>query len=95
MKIWGNIPKVSGVYGNTSKIDRLSRASEVASKKDELTISGTAQDFSVAMKAVRQVPDVRLDKVNDVLQKMERREYSVTSRDVAAKIVEAMKTEKV
>ncbi len=95
MKIWGNIPKVSGVYGNTSKIDKLSRVSEVASKKDELTISGTAQDFNVVMKALRQVPDVRQEKVNDILQKMEHREYSVTSRDVAAKIVEAMKTEKI
>lgn len=95
MKIWGNIPKVSGVYGNTSKIDKPSRVGEVSSKKDELTISGAAKDFNVVMKALRKVPDIRQDKVNDISQKMERGEYSVESSEVADKIVDALKNRKI
>ncbi len=95
MKIWGNIPKVSGVYGNTSKIEKLSKVGETASKKDELTISGTAHDFNVVMKALRQIPDVRQGKVNDISQKIERGEYSISSRDVAAKIVDTLSTDKI
>lgn len=90
MKIWGNIPKVFGVYNNASKVDKSSRVGEVASRKDELTISGTAKDFNVAMKAVRQVPDIRQDKVNAILNKMENGNYSVPVSDVAQKIAESL-----
>ena len=55
MKIWGDIPKVTGIYGNTSKIGRYTKTGEVSSKKDELSISGKAKDFSIAMQAVRQI----------------------------------------
>lgn len=90
MKIWGNIPKVSGIYNNASKVDKSSRVGEVASRKDELTISGTAKDFNVAMKAVRQVPDIRQDKVDAILNKMENGNYSVPVSDVAQKIAESL-----
>jgi negative regulator of flagellin synthesis FlgM len=95
MKIWGNIPKVSGVYGNSGKIEKSSRVGEVASKKDELTISGTAKDFSVVMKALRGVPDVRQDKVAEVSKKVDQGSYQVASGDVASKIVDMLQNKKV
>ncbi len=95
MKIWGNIPKVSGVYGNTSKVDRYAKVGETSSKKDELSISGTAKDFSVAMKAVRQIPDVRQEKINENIQKMERGDYSVKASEVAEKIITAFEDSKI
>ncbi|MCX7774183.1 MAG: flagellar biosynthesis anti-sigma factor FlgM [Clostridia bacterium] len=94
MKIWGNVPNVSGVYGNTSKINKTTKVGEVASKKDELSISGAAKDFSVVMKALRQVPDVRMDKVNEIAQKMERGEYNVSAKDVAGKMVDSLTSRK-
>lgn len=89
MKIWGNIPKVSGVYGNTNKIDKTSKVGEISSRKDELTISGTAKDFNVAMKALRGIPDVRQNKVNEISQKIERGEYSVSESEIADRILGA------
>ena len=86
MRIWGDIPKVSGVY-STGKIDRLSMVNEVSSKQDELTISGTAKDFNVAIKALRQISDIRQSRVDEISQKMERGEYSVSASDVADKII--------
>ena len=59
----------------------------MASRKDELTISGVAKDFTVAMKALKRVPDIRQDRVNEILQKMENDEYSVSAENVAKKIV--------
>lgn len=91
MKIWGNIPKVSGVYGNTGRIDKPTKVSEISSKKDELSISGTAKDFSVVMKALKAVPDIRQDKVNEILQSMESGNYSVKASDIADKIVSSLK----
>lgn len=95
MKIWGNIPKVSGVYGNTGKIDKQSKVGEVSLKKDEFSISGTAKDFTSVMKALRQVPDIRQDKVDEITQKIERGQYSVKAADVAGKIVESIGAKKI
>jgi len=95
MKIWGDIPKVPGIYGNTGKISRYTKVGEVSSKKDELSISGTAKDFSIAMKAVRRIPDVRQEKINEIIQKMERGEYSVKASEVAEKIMTAFKNNKI
>jgi len=90
MKIWGDIPKVSGIYGNSGKAEKLWRNNSVASRKDELTLSGSARDFSVVLKALRDVPDIRMDKVEAISKKIESGEYSVPAEDVAAKIVEMM-----
>ncbi len=95
MKIWGNIPKVSGIYGNTGKIERPTKVEEASPKKDELSISGTAKDFGIAMKAVRQVPDVRQEKINEITQKMDRGDYSVKATEVAERIVKAFKDNKI
>lgn len=94
MKIWGDIPKVSGIYGNVSKVDRTSNLGKVASKKDELTISGAAKDFNVVIKALRDVPDVREDRVNEILQKMESGNYSVSSSDIADKMLQTLNLQK-
>ncbi|HHY63740.1 MAG TPA: flagellar biosynthesis anti-sigma factor FlgM [Clostridiaceae bacterium] len=95
MKIWGEIPKVSGVYGNTGKISKPYRVGETSAKKDEFSISGTAKDFTNVMKALKQIPDVRQDKVDELRQKIERGQYSVKASDVAEKIVEALQTRKI
>jgi negative regulator of flagellin synthesis FlgM len=95
MKIWGNIPKVSGVYGNTGKVGKPSKVGEISSKKDEFSISGTAKDFTNVMKALRQIPDIRQDKVDEIAQKIERGQYSVKSSDVAGKIVESLQAKKI
>lgn len=95
MKIWGNIPKVSGVYGNTGKFDKPVKVGEASSKKDELSISGTAKDFGIAMKKLRQIPDVRQDKINEIIQKMDCGNYSVKASDVAEKIVTSFNGSKI
>jgi len=90
MKIWGEVPKITGIYGNTGKAEKLSKSQSVASKKDQLTLSGPARDFTVAMKALRNVPDIRRDKVEAILERINRGEYNVSAEDVAAKITELM-----
>lgn len=90
MKIWGDVPKITGIYGNTGATEKLPKSHAVASKKDQLTLSGPARDFSVAMKALRDVPDIRKDKVDAILERINRGEYAVSAKDVAAKITELM-----
>lgn len=90
MKIWGNVPSVTGVYGSKGKIDRTAQVQGAASKRDELSISGTAKDYSVVMKALQQVPDVRQDKIDEISKKIESGNYSVSSTDIADKIISSL-----
>lgn len=90
MKIWGEIPKVTGIYGNAGKTEKVSKSYSAASRKDELTLSGPARDFSIVMKALREVPDIREDKVESLLKRIESGEYTVPAGDVAARISEIM-----
>jgi negative regulator of flagellin synthesis FlgM len=86
MKIWGNIPKVPGVYGGAGKVDKPSRTNSVASRKDELTLSGEAKDFAVVMKALRAVPDIRQDKADAISARIDSGDYTVSAKDIAEKL---------
>ena len=90
MSIWGDLPKVTGVYGYAGITEKLTRSQNTASRKDELTLSGSAMDFSIVMKALKDVPDIRKDKVDAISKKIESGEYSVPTEDVAARIAEMM-----
>ena len=39
------------------------------------------------MNAVKNAPDIRMDKVNEISAKIERGEYNVSGEDIAAKIL--------
>ena len=68
----------------TNNVSRLSRAEE---KKDIVALSSQAKDYQVAAKALKDVPDVRMDKINEVKSKIESGNYNVSSKDIAAKLL--------
>lgn len=90
MKIWGNIPKVSGIYEKQKNVNKMDKASGISGKKDVLSISNQAKDFQTVMKALRDVPDIRKGKVDELAQKYQSGNYSVDGRDVADKIVKSL-----
>jgi len=87
MRIPGEIPKIAEVYGAQKKIGRIGKAGSVAAKKDVLSISDEAKDFQTALKALRDVPDIRDEKVRDILRNLESGSYNVSGYDVANKII--------
>lgn len=95
MKIWGEVPKVASVYGNTKRPEKIAGTKEVAAKRDELTISAPAKDFQTVMKAVRALPDVREEKVTEIGAKMEAGTYKVEAKDVSAKIIASLMAKRV
>jgi len=68
----------------TNNVARLSRAEE---KKDIVALSEQAKDYQVAARALKEVPDVRQDKVNEIQSKIESGNYNVSSKDIAAKLL--------
>lgn len=90
MKIWGDVPKVSGVYGKHKGLDKVERTAPVKNKKDIISISTQGKDYQAAVKAVKETPDIRQEKINDLLKKYESGNYNVNGKEVADNIIKSI-----
>lgn len=95
MKIWGEIPKVSGVYNKQKSVGKVDKTGSVASKKDVVSISSQAKDYQTVMKALKETPDVREEKVNRLAEKYESGQYEVNNRDIADKLLKSVTDKKI
>lgn len=87
MKIWGEIPRIQGVYDKQKNLGKITKASEVASKKDVISISSQAKDFQTVMRSLKEIPDIRQDKVNELTERLETGTYDVRGREIADKLI--------
>jgi len=94
MKIWGDSPKVFGIYNKHNPVDRIQKNNVVSSGKDEYKISAQARDFQVAMKALANIPDIRDDKVREISAKIESGNYRVEAGDISEKMIRTLSGEK-
>lgn len=60
---------------------------KVSKEKDQVNVSQVGQEFQVAYKMVKSVPDVRMDKINDIKERIQSGNYSVSAKEVSEKIV--------
>ncbi|MGE5328924.1 MAG: flagellar biosynthesis anti-sigma factor FlgM [Deltaproteobacteria bacterium] len=90
MKIWGNIPQIQEIYNKNKTTSKVEKSSGVSSKKDVVSISNEGKDFQAALKAAREAPDIRTDRVEEIKKKMQEDKYEVSSADVADKIVDSI-----
>lgn len=90
MRIPGDVPKITGIYGPQKNTGRVGRTGAVTSGKDVLSISSEAKDFQTVLKALREVPDIRQEKVEGILGKIEAGQYDVKGRDVAEKVIRSV-----
>lgn len=95
MKIWGDIPKISGVYGKQKGVGKVERASGVTAKKDVVSISSQAKDFQTAIKKLKEVPDIRPEKVNSLMEQYQSGNYQVNGKDIADSILRSTIDKKV
>ena len=87
MRITGNVGNVTGVYTNDKRISRIENTNKISPVKDDVKISNVGKDFTIAMNALKDVPDIRMDRVNELSAKIERGEYNVSGEDIASKIL--------
>jgi len=87
MRITGNVGSVTGVYTNDKRISRVENVNTISPAKDDVKISSVGKDFTIAMNALREVPDIRMDRVNELSAKIESGEYNVSGEDIACKIL--------
>lgn len=90
MRIPGEMPKITGVYGSQKNINKVGKAGSVTSKKDVLSISSEAKDFQAVFRALREVPDIRTEKVDDIVGRIETGQYDVRGRDIAERVIRSV-----
>lgn len=90
MRIPGDIPKITSIYDKQKNLNRMERANEVASKKDVVSISTQAKDFQTIFRALKDVPDIRQGKVNELLERYETGNYDIDGNDVAEKVINSV-----
>lgn len=80
-----NIQRVAQMYNKTMR--KTNKVSE-NDTSDQLEISQAGRDFQIAKKAVSETDAIREDLVNDIKNRMDKGEYSVSGDDFAAKVIE-------
>lgn len=63
-------------------------------KKDKVQLSDKAKEFQVAMNALKEVPDIRKDKVEEIKKQIETGTYRVDSGKIVEKIFDSIKFDK-
>lgn len=80
-----------------NKVNQLYQASQVkpstsvkkTSKSDQFDISQTAKDYQVAKKAVDKVPEVRMDRVEQLKSQLASGTYDVSMNELADKLLDS------
>lgn len=79
--------RVSKIY-EAQNISNVKNVKEVTAKQDEVEISKLGRDISAVREAVNKTPDIRLNKVNDIIGRIELGAYDIDAKEVANKIVD-------
>lgn len=86
MKING-LNSIANVY-KANKAYKVTNKAKVGGK-DQVELSTIAKDFQYAKEIGKQVPDVRMDKVEDIQNRIHTGTYNVKGEEVARKLMES------
>jgi len=91
MKIFNNpnVTKAMKVYNRTNN-NSSQKASGVELPKDQLELSTKAKEFQVAMKAFKELPEIREAKVNEIKERLHQGSYNVSGQEIAERIFESI-----
>ncbi len=95
--IWGDVQGVQPIVGKT-KANNAYKSQEVPntqSKNDNVEISNISKDYNAVSGEIKDLPDVREEKVNELLQSFDSGQYNVTDEELAEKFVDYMKNNEV
>ena len=87
MRISGNVSAVTGIYTNDKKISKVENVNKLSLGKDDIKISSKAKDYTTAMNALKNVPDVRQDRVDEISAKLAKNAYKISGDDIADRIL--------
>ncbi|WP_317367271.1 flagellar biosynthesis anti-sigma factor FlgM [uncultured Tyzzerella sp.] len=80
-----NLFNTTNVYSKSKIKDKKLETTKKAN--DSFVVSDKARDFQTVLKAVSNTPDLREEKVNSIIKKMEQGNYNVSAEDIANKLL--------
>jgi len=87
MKIYNN-PNVNKIMRKyQTNVGKTNEVGKAQFKQDKLEISSSAKEFQLAMNAVKKLPDVRQNKVDEIKGKVSKGQYNPSAKDVAKKML--------
>lgn len=95
--IWGDVQGVQPIVGKT-KVNNAYKSQEGSNtqpKKDDVEISNISKDYNVVSAEIKDLPDIREEKVNELLKSFDNGQYNVTDEELAEKFVDYMKNNEV
>ncbi|KPU44659.1 anti-sigma-28 factor FlgM [Oxobacter pfennigii] len=75
---------------NSNKI-KSGMEKSAGKRSDSIEISLAGHEIAKYISAAREIPDVRLEKVNEIKAKIQKGTYNVSAEDLALKMLNAMK----
>jgi len=87
MRISDSIQQVASIYTKENRVSHVETSNKVSGVKDNIKISETGKDYALVQKALKDVPDVRQDKIDAVMNKMNNGGYSVNGNDIIDKLL--------
>lgn len=90
MKISGEIYSVSKIYDKQKQIGKVDKTSSVTPKKDVVSISDNAKDYQTVSKALKDVPDVRQNKIDEFAEVYQSGGYDVSGKEIVDKLGKAI-----
>lgn len=94
MKVSGNSPMNIGKIYSENMAKTSSRNEKAGKKYDSIEISKEGQEISRYVNMAKEVSDVRMQKVNDIKDRIQKGLYRVSSEDLAAEILKTINEEK-
>ena len=79
-----NLLNTTNIYNKNTKNDK--KIERTIKNNDSFTVSDKARDFQSVLKAVSSSPDIREEKVNNILNKIQEGSYNVSAEDIAEKL---------
>lgn len=91
-----NIQSIAKLYGEQTKTSKSSgmKAAGSAQKPDEVILSTQAQEVSQYLRAIKNMSEVRDERVNELSEQIASGEYKVDSRELADRIIAYSKNER-
>ena len=72
---------------NVEKVSANDKQNSAAVESDAVSISEKGKDVSEMTRTLKELPDVRADKIADLKERIANGTYNVSGKDIAAKIV--------
>jgi negative regulator of flagellin synthesis FlgM len=90
MKISGDVYNVSKVYSSQNHVGAVNQVNPVKSKKDVISISDNGKDYQVVSKALKDIPDVRQNRVDELKEVYQSGTYNVSGQEIVEKLGKAL-----